>query len=252
MKKLIIACSALATLGVGYFLIAADHIDAPAVGSLTEGSSAADITDYYAFESKENPDNYVFVVNVQGLTAPAATANASFDEEVMYEINIDNNADNVEDLVIQAIFRNGNVVVFGPTAPAQAGLSGKVETAGTRVSTAITAYGDSPVVGTNGGIKVFAGPREDPFFMDFFQFVSIVNGVGAALGDDVNTGVYDPNRDSDPDTEGVQPYPASFKGAEATDTFAGSNVLSVVIELPKSSLGTSATFTSWAESKRKQ
>ena len=67
----------------------------------------------------------VFVVNVQGLLAPSATAAASFDEEVMIEINIDNSAtkDNMEDLVIQATFDNGKVKVYGPSAPIEKGLN---------------------------------------------------------------------------------------------------------------------------------
>ena len=67
----------------------------------------------------------VFVVNVQGLLAPSATAAASFDEEVMIEINIDNSStkDNMEDLVIQAAFDNGKVKVYGPAAPIQTGLN---------------------------------------------------------------------------------------------------------------------------------
>ncbi|MEQ9006333.1 MAG: hypothetical protein RLP12_00505, partial [Ekhidna sp.] len=88
----------------------------------------------------------------------------------------------------------------------------------------------------------------------FFHFVDIVNGVGASLSDDTNTGQYDPERDSDPDTEGVQPYPAAFRSDnEAVDAFAGTNVLSVVVEVPKSAIGdTNGKFTSWVEAKSKK
>ncbi|WP_147407371.1 DUF4331 domain-containing protein [Reichenbachiella sp. MSK19-1] len=40
----------------------------------------------------------MFVCHVAGLTAPGAIP--SFDDDVMYEINIDSDADNVEDQVI--------------------------------------------------------------------------------------------------------------------------------------------------------
>lgn len=245
MKKLIWTII-LASMAAGAYLIAADHIDAPAVGSLSTGSTAEDITDYYAFESPENAENYVFVCNVLGLTAPSATANAQFDEDVMYEFNIDNDGDYVEDLVIQAVFADGKMTVYGPVMPSMTGLDSKIERAGNSVETNITTYGGNPEIGESGGIKVFAGPRDDPFFMDFFQFVAIVNGVGASLSDDTNTGIYDPNRTN----ENGDPYPAAFNDP-GTDAFAGTNVLSVVVEVPKSMLGSSTTFNSWVESKRK-
>lgn len=255
MRKLILSLGIVLSAASVIYLVGADHIDAPAVGSLTTGSTVTDITDYYAFESPSNSDNYVFVANVAGLTAPSATGDLAFATNVMYEFNIDNDGDNVEDLVIQATFtEDGKVVSYGPVQPTSTGATSVIETVGTKVEANITAYGSSPVVGTNAGISLFAGPRDDPFFMDFFQFVAIVNGVGASLSDTENTGVYSGDRDSDPDTEGIQPYPAAFKAADdmddpATDTFAGSNVLSVVIEVPKSMLGSSTTFTSWVESK---
>ena len=234
MKK-IFYVPVIMVLLLGAALYAADHIDAPAVGSLENGSGIADITDYYAFESPSNSDNYVFVCNVRGLTAPSATADVRFDENVMYEFNIDNNADNIEDLVIQVIIRDNKIITFGAVSPFSTGNESKI-VVGDRVETDITSYGSSPSVGEGNGIKLFAGPRDDPFFMDFFRFIDVVNGAGAALGLDV------------PDPQDGIAYPTSFR-ADATDTFAGSNVLSVVIEIPKSSLGSSNTFSSWVESK---
>lgn len=239
------------SLGVAY-LIGADHVDAPAVGSLTSGTTTADVADLFAFESPSNSSNYVFVCTVNGLLAPSATANASFDEDVMYEFNIDNDGDLVEDQVIQVFFENGKAVSYGPVAPSQTGLQSIIETSGTRIEADITEYNRSPKVGSTNGMKLFAGPTDDPFFFDLFQFIDIVNGVGAALGDNVNTGVYDANRDSDPNTEGIQPYPASFDANDPQDALAGTNVLSVVIEVPKQMLTTNSTFNVWVESKKAQ
>jgi len=100
----------------GFFLVAADHIDAPAVAGGT-----SDITDFYAFHG-QNTDNLVFVANVQGLISPANTSDAAFDENVLIEFNIDTDQDNIEDLVIQAIPRNGKMYFFGPSAPSTTGL----------------------------------------------------------------------------------------------------------------------------------
>jgi hypothetical protein len=232
MKKTIFAAIALGVLSLA--LIAADHIDAPAVGSLATGSTPADITDYYAFESPSNSDNYVFVCNVQGLSAP--DADITFSDNVMYEFNIDTDADNIEDLVIQAIIRDGRVFTYGVVPVSTPGLESNIIVGDTRIEADITPRGTSAIIGSADGISIFAGPRDDPFFMDFFRFVDIVNGAGAALGLDVP-----------PPLEG-DAYPTSFR-EEGVDTFTGTNVLSVVIEVPKSSIGTGDTFSSWLESK---
>lgn len=250
MKKILLSLGLVLSAAYVFYSVAADHIDAPAVGSLTTGSTVSDITDYYAFESPSNSDNYVFVCNVSGLTAPGTTP--QFDDNVMYEFNIDSDEDNVEDQLIQVFFRNGKAITYGVVAAAQVGLNSEIIAGFNRVSADISASASV------GGTQLFAGLRDDPFFMDFFQFVDIVNGVGASLSDSENTGVYSASRDSDPDTEGIQPYPAAFRAANdaddpAVDTFAGTNVLSVVVEVPKSAIGdTGGKFSSWVETKQRQ
>jgi len=239
MRKITIGTGLMLIISAGYFMFAADHVDAPAVGSLATGSTTSDITDFYAFESPSNADNYVFVCNVWGLLAPGdATANASFDENVIYEFNIDNDGDVVEDLVIQCRVKGGKLQVWGPVAPTSTGLSSIIERTATLTEADVTAYQGTVSIGTNSGISVFAGPRDDPFFMDFFTFVDIVNGAGNELGFDV------------PDPADGTAYATSFN-QPGTDTFAGTNVMSVVVEVPKSMLGSSDTFNAWAESKRK-
>lgn len=208
-------------LGVGvfaaasFFFLSADHIDAPAVQGGT-----SDITDFYAFQG-ENTDNLVFVANVQGLLSPSATGSASFDENVMIEFNIDNTGDNVEDLVIQAIPRDGKMYFFGPVAPGTTGLSSTVMQSATQTVVDISAYGETPIVETSAGISAFAGPRDDPFFFDFNQYTAIIGGTAPGFN---NPG---------------------------TDTFAGTNVMSIVVEVPKSMIGGTGTINTWVESKSK-
>ncbi len=216
MKVLGAAC--LVAVASGAYLIAADHIDAPGVMSDSGASLGSDITDVYAFA---NGDNMVFVVNTQGLLSPAATASATFDEEVMLEINIDNDAtkDNIEDLVIQATFEDGKVSIHGPKAPVTTGLTSTL-VSGTTVSADITEYGDAPAIGNSGGVKVFAGPRDDPFFFDLVVYKEIIAGT------------------------------AMMFDSPGADTFAGTNVMSLVVEVPKSQLGT-GTINIWATSNRK-
>lgn len=216
MNKLkhIIGIGIIAT--AGFLLVSADHIDAPAV---TGGNS--DITDFYAFQGEDN-NNLVFVANVQGLLSPAATASASFDENVMVEFNIDTNNDNVEDLVIQAVARDGQMHFFGPTRPSQTGLNSVVETSAVNGGVVdITPYGTEAIIEDNDGMTFFAGPRDDPFFMDFARYGQIIGGMAPGFNNPGN------------------------------DTFAGTNVMSIVVEVPKSLIGETGTINTWVESKRK-
>jgi hypothetical protein len=222
MKKKILLIAAIAVTLAGGIIIAADHIDAPAVTGPGNTSPGTDITDIYAFQSPADNSKMVFVVNTQGLLSPSASATATFPSNVMYEFNIDNTGDNVEDLVIQALVQSGKMRVYGPVAPAVKGITSTVLTSGPVTEVAVTAYGASPVSATNSnGIKIFAGPRDDPFFFDLARFKEIIAGTQT-----------------------------SFR-SPGVDFFAGSNVMSIVVEVPKSLLGSAATINVWAETKTK-
>lgn len=212
--KIVLGLSLVAIAGLVF--MAADHADAPAVTG-----NANDITDVYAFQGQDT-NNMVFVVNTQGLLSPTATAAATFNENVLVEINIDNNGDTIEDLVIQAIKRGNKMYFFGPVAPGTPGTTSMVKTNAMAGNVDITPYGSAPIMATANGMKFFAGPRDDPFFFDLGQFQAILGGTAS----------------------GFKPV--------GTDTFAGTNVLATVIEVPKSLLGTSSTINVWAETKKKQ
>ena len=214
-------------LTAGVVLIAADHLDAPGVAG-----STADITDFYAFEGA-NSDNTVFVVNVQSSLAPAGNA-ATFDENVLVEVNIDNTGDLVEDLVIQAIPRNGKMYFFGPYAPAATGLNSTINENAKYLGQVDISTGATANTSTDNGISYFAGLREDPFFFDFSQFNKVIKGPAEA--------------------------PNGFN-VPGTDDFDGTNVLSIVVEVPNSFLGGTfahpagtgtQVFNAWAEAKTKQ
>lgn len=209
----------LAILGVGIItaglVFAADHTDAPAVSGKT-----TDITDLYAFQGS-NTSNMVFVVNTQGLLTPATTGTASFDNNTMIEVNIDNNGDNIEDLVVQCVFNNGVMYVYGPIKPTTTGSKSIVEGAAS-ISVGVTPYGQSAIVATKNNFMAFAGPRDDPFFFDLDQYKKILGGSATSFN---NPGV---------------------------DAFKGTNVMSIVLEMPKSLLGaTNGKVNIWAEAKRK-
>lgn len=216
MKKTKILTATLIVAIISLITVAADHIDAPEVSGTN-----ADITDFYAFQA-EDSNNLVFVANLQGLLAPSATAEASFDENVMVEFNIDTNNDNIEDLVIQAIPRDGKMYFFGPYTPSTTGLNSSINEMAIKNEVAITPYGSPAIVESSNNMKFFAGPRDDPFFMDFATYGEILAGNAPGFN---NPG---------------------------SDTFAGTNVLSVVVEVPKSQIGTSGTINTWVEAKSKQ
>jgi hypothetical protein len=210
-------------------LVSADHIDAPSAAG-----STADIADFYAFEPSEGSDNTVFVVDVQSDVLPEL-AYGSFGEDVLTELNIDLDGDLVEDLVIQAIARDGRMYFFGPIAPDQTGLNSQVLVDYPLGDVEIS--GSTPIVETTSdGVSLFAGPRQDPFFFDFFQFNAVIS----------------PETDSAPG--GFLPP------EEAADTFDGANTLSIIVEIPNSMLGTPtatnalglSVYKTWVTTNRKQ
>ncbi len=213
-RKLLLTAIAVAVAVTGGIIYAADHLDSPAVSNQT-----TDITDVYVFRG-ENTNNVVFVANTQGLLTPAATGAAKFDEKTLVEFNIDNNGDNVEDLVIQTIVKNGKMRVYGPYKPAVTGTRSTIDEAAFTTQVDVTPYGQNAIIAEQQGIKVFAGPRDDPFFFDLGQYLKIIGGEASGFN---NPG---------------------------TDTFKGTNVLSIVVEVPKSRFGSSSTINVWAEAKK--
>jgi hypothetical protein len=213
-KQILVGFTLLVITAAG-ILYAADHADTPAVTGKT-----TDITDVYAFQG-QNTNNVVFVVNTQGLLTPSTTGAATFDNNTMIEVNIDNNADNVEDLVVQCVFNNNTMFVYGPIKPTSTGARSSVE-GNVAVSVGVTPYGQSAIVASQNNFMAFAGPRDDPFFFDLDQYKKIIAGTASSFN---NPG---------------------------TDTFKGTNVMSIVVELPKSLLNaTSGKVNIWAEAKRK-
>jgi hypothetical protein len=193
-------------LGVASWLAASDHRDS----ALLTADRAADIADVYTFRSPANSDNVVLVMTVSGLIPPPEAATTFFDPNVLYQWKIDNTGDAVEDLVIQAFVTGSGphqVMHFrGPAAPPGTGTEARVlrgpETATVRVS-----HDAAPIVASRGGLTVFAGVRDDPFFFDLTRFKEIIAG-----------------------------HASSFRNP-GVDAFAGTGVLAIVVELPKALLG---------------
>jgi hypothetical protein len=213
----------VATLGIAAFaaerwLPAADHRDSM---TLTNDQDV-DIADVYSFRSPADPSNLVLAMTVPGLVPPAETR--SFGEDALYQFKIDNDGDAVEDLVIQA-FATGSgssqtIHLRGPAEPVTTGAVNRLlpgsDAASVQISTGATA-----ITASGGGLTVFAGVRDDPFFFDLARFNEIRMGMA--------TGFRDPG----------------------IDTFAGSNALAIVVELPAAMVvGASPTIGVWGTASR--
>lgn len=269
------ACLALPVTGV----FAASHREAP----LTALDHKADITDWYAFVSYDNPNKVTMILNTDPLLEPANGPNYHpFDPEVVYEMKVDNNFDGDEDVKIVFRFQSeirapgvftsfvgagGGVstpanspapvppgtpivppAITALDGPGSAGLSLRqtytvtiqkkvgsvwqtVFSSGNRKLYAVPAnvgprtMPDYPslaaqgVYDLGGGIRVFAGTVDDPFYIDLgaafdtlnFRTGAFATGIPAVLTDD---------QDAADDV--------NF----APDAVAGYNVNSIVVELP--------------------
>src|SRR5947199_2493311 len=197
-RSVIGACAAL---GLGALLLspavptarASSHREAPLISQDPE----ADNTDTYAFVSPDRNDTVTIIANYIPLEEPAGGPNfASFGDDVLYAINIDNTGDGHEDISYQFHFKtkirdkdtflyntgpidslddpnwnmpqtysvrrvqNGTSTVLGrniPTPPVNVGP---------RSTPHYEALAAAAVTDLPGGIKVFAGQRDDPFFVD--------------------------------------------------------------------------------------
>src|SRR5262245_52554683 len=141
--------------------VGSDHQDTP----LIELNPTQDMTDVYAFPGSA-AGRIALVLNSRAFLTPAQTAGASFDNSLLYQFKIDNNGDAKEDKVIQVTFTgtgaNQTVEVRGSLdPPVQGAMGNKVSTTAPTVSGKI-----NTVLGTSSGMQVFAGPRDDPFFID--------------------------------------------------------------------------------------
>jgi hypothetical protein len=234
-SKKVLAVAALAGVAASSLpqtASASSHREAPAIAE----DQFVDNTDVYTFISPDNPDNLVIVANYVPLLLPHSGPNFyRFSDQALYAIAIDNDGDAVPDLKYVFDFDtttgNGGTFLYntGPVASIDdANLNVKQHMRVFRVdrdddgSTSYDTLGDDiPVapwyvgdrsfpdgvyedVAREGitelddGSRVFAGPRDEPFFVDLHVFDLL--GVG---------------------------------GAPTTD---GANVMSIVLEVPISEI----------------
>src|SRR5262245_45034246 len=194
----ILTTAALAMTGS---LRASSHREAP----LTSQDPLADNTDVYAFVSPAHPDRVTLIANFipfeEGYGGPNFF---KFDDNVLYEIMVDNDGDAVEDVTFQFKFRtdvrNQNTFLYntGPITsldsptfnvrqfysvtrfdgPRRRGrgtvLAENLPTppvnVGFRSTPNYEALAAAAVRPLPNGAQVFAGQRDDPFFVDLNVF----------------------------------------------------------------------------------
>ncbi len=217
---------------------ASSHREAP----LISDDPAADNTDVYAFVSPDKPDTVTIIANYYPFQDPAGGPNYyRFDPTVRYELKVDNTGDAIEDVTYRFRFSTavGNLNTFlyntnQVTSPTDPDLNVKQTYEVTKVTSAgETVLGSNiPVPPANigprsnptydpfqgvtalgSGRTVFAGPRDDPFFVD--------------LGSIFDLG-------------GLRPFNAAhiipLKTEGGDDGVRNYNVFSIAIQVPKSDL----------------
>jgi len=206
---------------------ASDHQDTPYV----ELNPKSDLTDVYAFPGAAG--RVVLAMDTRAFLTPAGAtdpAQASFDPNLLYQFKIDTDGDAVEDKVIQVTFSgegaSQQVAVRGPVAPP---VRGAMENEVADASPAITGAIDTPL-GTSNGIQVFAGPRDDPFFIDLEAAFCILPDRRPVTGQLSSSCALTPS----------QPGTPFYFRNPGVNYVAGLNVNSIVIELPTSMIEGSA------------
>jgi hypothetical protein len=234
--------------------------------ALTELAPRLDITDVFAFPGSS--DGRIVVALTIG--SPIANRNfagilgnqrAEFDPNALYQIKVDNNQDGSEDLVLQFSFDQmtdgtQTVDVLGPVAPRSLSLLGSAVRDGFStsapairrgaVNTNLSANLAASGAATAGAIQVFAGLRDDPFFIDLEQFFRIIPDRRPTQGPLSLIGGVTP---APPGTVASAWRPACTNGVPnsgqtnrdltrgcAVDFLAGLNALAIVVELPESQL----------------
>lgn len=258
---------------------AANHREAP----LTALDQKADITDWFAFVSYDDPTKVTMILNTDPLLEPANAPNYSpFDPEIVYEMKVDNNFDGDEDVKIIFRFQSeirapgvftgfvgaGAGIVAPANSPApvppgtpivppaitaldgagSAGLNLRqsytvtiqkragsvwqtVFSSGTRKLYAVPtnvgprtmpdypALARQGIYDLGGGVKVFAGTVDDPFYIDLGATFDSINYRASAFATGIPAVL-----SNDQDAEDGVNFTA--------DTVAGYNVNSIAIELP--------------------
>jgi hypothetical protein len=192
-KGLKFTLGAVLAAGLATPIGGSSHREAPLISE----DPLADNTDVYAFVSPDEPDTVTLIANWIPLEEPAGGPNFyKFGDDVLYEINIDNNGNAVDNIVYEFRFKTEvltpNTFLYntGPITSLDdpnfnvrqtykvtrtqrgvrtvlgSGLATPPAKIGPRSEPDYTPLAAEAVHTLSDGSKVFAGQRDDPFFVD--------------------------------------------------------------------------------------
>ncbi len=207
-------------VGIAGLAVASDHQDTAEV----ELNPKQDLTDVYVFPGSQ-PGRIVLVMNTRAFLTPAQTAGASFDPNLLYQFKIDYDGDAVEDKVVQVTFSgtgaSQQVELRGPVDPPVKGAMMNEVASTTPMLTGTI----NSTLGSTGGTQLFAGPRDDSFFIDLEAAFCILPDRKPS-GGELSAPCALPANPS---------APFYFRPAgQAVNYVNGFNVLAIVVELPSS------------------
>ena len=176
---------------------ASSHREAPLIAE----DPSADVTDLYAFRSPDRPDTVTILANWIPAEDPAAGPNwYTFSPRARYGLHVDRTGDGKPEVSYFFRFQTKEPVAFlGNTVQTYSvtkvegnrrtllasGLETPPNNIGPRSTPDYRSLAAAGVRDLPGGIKVFAGQRDDAFFGDIgaiFDLVAIRNGTGATGG----------------------------------------------------------------------
>ncbi|HSL66325.1 MAG TPA: DUF4331 domain-containing protein, partial [Gaiellaceae bacterium] len=176
---------------------ASSHREAPLIAE----DPTADATDLYAFRSPDRPDTVTILGNWIPAEDPAAGPNwYTFSPRARYGLHVDRDGDAKADVSYYFRFRNKEPVAFlgntvqtysvtrvvgGRSTVIASALETPPNNIGPRTTPNYRSLAAAGVRDLPGGVKVFAGQRDDAFFGDIgaiFDLVAIRNGTGATGG----------------------------------------------------------------------
>jgi hypothetical protein len=179
---------------------------------VVDDDPAADINDVYMFRDPADATKLVLVLSTYPLEDPRFATSYQYDPDVIFQIGFDTAGKGTFGKYLTAQFSPltdgaGSQQTFTVTLPDGKKVTGNV------TKPTIQAPEPTPIITTQNGITVFAGPRDDPFFFDLIGFNRVVAKINATS---VNGG------------KGV----ADTSLFTHIDAFAGFNVQALVIEAP--------------------
>lgn len=235
MRYLQGACALAITAGAAW-AIAADHLD----GAGVKVDPATDITDLYAWSS--SADKLTLIMNV----SPLATATSKFSDAVQYAFHVESSS---------AYGMPGEKTDIVCTFDAAQAINCVLGAPGDKVAEFVTGDASAPAGITNDTMKmkVFAGLRADPFYFNLEGFNDAVGTVKMAAGGLMFDGSGCPNVNAATSAVLVGQLQGTKAGmAPAADFFAAVNVLSIVLEIDKSTVNGGGNIVAvWASTHKK-